>query len=391
MTAIRSVQSDPMGRASDPSHGLPAKLMVALRELFDIFDDQQTNYIKIADIECRWKEDENSFCPKGFMESLRKVSTSGYIDFERFCAAIKICLLRNQSDSVLPPKRQSVDSMQPTTVLGPCAAKIHNSRLDGNNLRTARTKTTSMPQLVPGGQNYVDSQWPSDNPSDRASKSKIMNVLRSWRDNVLERDSMRSTSSSRPDATSYEGSTTDNGVGGYHTDPGLPPQYAPRSGSVRRIQRRRETRRHTVSHGIDHNCIKRLQLLEDEKEHLLKGLQVVDRARDWYLFHINEAQERIRAYGHNPTAPGDSVLANMNERLHWKVNRIANVNQHLSALISDSYPRHMNHAFRPVPHDYHREYMRRYTSAPANYPSHVRYPSQDGHTHRRTMPQSYYA
>ena len=52
------------------------------------------------DLESFWSEEGLSGLPKGVIESLRKVTPSnGLLSFERFCAGLKICLLRYQ---VLP-------------------------------------------------------------------------------------------------------------------------------------------------------------------------------------------------------------------------------------------------------------------------------------------------
>lgn len=49
------------------------------------------------DLENFWSEEGLSGLPKGVIESLRKVTpTSGLLSFERFCAGLKICLLRYQ-------------------------------------------------------------------------------------------------------------------------------------------------------------------------------------------------------------------------------------------------------------------------------------------------------
>jgi hypothetical protein len=44
-----------------------------------------------------WSEEGLAGLPKGVIESLRKVTPpSGLLSFERFCAGLKICLLRYQ-------------------------------------------------------------------------------------------------------------------------------------------------------------------------------------------------------------------------------------------------------------------------------------------------------
>jgi len=48
-------------------------------------------------LETFWSEEGLSGLPKGVIESLRKVTPpNGMLSFERFCAGLKICLLRYQ-------------------------------------------------------------------------------------------------------------------------------------------------------------------------------------------------------------------------------------------------------------------------------------------------------
>ncbi|KAL1518201.1 hypothetical protein ABEB36_001862 [Hypothenemus hampei] len=79
---------------------LPKPFVTAMRTLFDIMDDKKTGFVNLSDIEARWQEDSNKALPKGVLESLRKVTpSSGLLSFERFCAGLKISLLRNQMEN----------------------------------------------------------------------------------------------------------------------------------------------------------------------------------------------------------------------------------------------------------------------------------------------------
>lgn len=79
--------------------GLPKQFVTAMRTLFDIMDDKRTGFVKFSDIESRWQEGATNL-PKGVVESLRKVTpANGLLSFERFCAGLKICLLRNKTES----------------------------------------------------------------------------------------------------------------------------------------------------------------------------------------------------------------------------------------------------------------------------------------------------
>lgn len=81
---------------------LPKRFVVAMKTLFDIMDDQKTGQINFKDIETRWstrnRDGNNSvLVPNGVIEALQKVTPpNGLLTFERFCAGLKICLLRHR-------------------------------------------------------------------------------------------------------------------------------------------------------------------------------------------------------------------------------------------------------------------------------------------------------
>ena len=103
----------------EETYGLPRNFVAALKSLFDELDDQKTGFIKLADIECRWREEEyNPNVPPGLIDCLAKVQTAnGTIDFERFCAGIKVCLLRakltNNKDDKRPQTSTEYEQRMP--------------------------------------------------------------------------------------------------------------------------------------------------------------------------------------------------------------------------------------------------------------------------------------
>ncbi|NXL01855.1 SAPC2 protein, partial [Mesembrinibis cayennensis] len=77
----------------------------------------------------------------------------------------------------------------------------------------------------------------------------------------------------------------------------------PGAGDTRRHQRgRAEHRRHTITNGVDFSMLKHMKELEQEKDFLLQGLELVERAREWYHQHIQFMQERQRLLGKNKTS-----------------------------------------------------------------------------------------
>lgn len=65
-------------------------------------------FICCSDIENRWHDDGTKGLPKGVLDSLQKVTPpNGLLTFERFCAGLKICLLRNQAET---GRNKSIDN-----------------------------------------------------------------------------------------------------------------------------------------------------------------------------------------------------------------------------------------------------------------------------------------
>ncbi|XP_022668034.1 chromatin modification-related protein eaf-1-like isoform X4 [Varroa destructor] len=123
---------------------------------------------------------------------------------------------------------------------------------------------------------------------------------------------------------------------------GLKPEKPPR---------RREPRRHTLAHGIEYGMIRRLKLLEEEREVLQKGLQAVERARDWYLRQVGNVQDKLQATSHGYANPEYSIDTH-EERLRLQMARIMDVNHRLAALVESgdkaSFPLHMNLALLSI-------------------------------------------
>lgn len=130
---------------------LPKQFVQAMRTLFDIMDDKRTGFVDFADIEHRWQDDGTKGLPKGVIESLQKVTPpNGKLSFERFCAGLKICLLRNQVET-----RQKRPDPQPNR---PPSAPLLDldspPKSNWTNTATIRPnvissqRTLSMPQLL---------------------------------------------------------------------------------------------------------------------------------------------------------------------------------------------------------------------------------------------------
>ncbi|XP_062585534.1 suppressor APC domain-containing protein 2-like [Saccostrea cucullata] len=114
------------------------------------------------------------------------------------------------------------------------------------------------------------------------------------------------------------------------------------------VKRRDSARRHTLANGVDYNMIKRMKQLEQEKDSLLKGLDMVEQARGWYHRQVVAVEEKQKYIGH--TSYHDYNLEANQERMNFQSARIMEVNQQLKTLIDSSergFPLHMNLAVGP--------------------------------------------
>lgn len=117
--------------------------------------------------------------------------------------------------------------------------------------------------------------------------------------------------------------------------------------SGRKQPKRREShsRRHTLQNGIDYGLLKKMKAIEEERDGLMRGLQMVQRADEWYQEQLSHVQDRMRNLGKiggGQDNPGSTEAAR--ERLLFQNARIHEVNQHLNSLMSSdiSFPMSIN-------------------------------------------------
>ncbi|KAB7507494.1 Suppressor APC domain-containing protein 2 [Armadillidium nasatum] len=123
-----------------------------------------------------------------------------------------------------------------------------------------------------------------------------------------------------------------------------PPQVAVH----KKTSKKKESRRHTLQNGVDQNAMKRLRQLEAERDMLYQGLDVVERARIWYKMQLQNVSERIHYLPFGPLQAEPS-MESQQEKLHFQLARIHEINAHLRALMDaqeKGIPAHMNLAVR---------------------------------------------
>lgn len=276
--------------------GLPKYFVAAMRTLFDIMDDQNSGFIKYADIECRWQDDDNTCLPKGVLDNLKKVTPpNGLLSFERFCSGLKLCLLQIHSHA--DPKKHDGSSSQPNRppsapILIPdgqnkAAWTSPNTATIRPNNAISQQRTLSMPQLLATNRKDVNAQLelidgrnvaqpkinkvygPPKPPRTGAAlegrmmggernfdKSEIRTALQNWQMGLMMSDEKEKRQlqavNYRPDARILlrparvlgDGKAVDmqsNQLGLQAKKPS---------------NRRREPRRHTLQNGIDYNMVK---------------------------------------------------------------------------------------------------------------------------------------
>lgn len=304
-----------------------------MRTLFDIMDDKRTGYVRLTDIEQRWKDDGAKGLPHGVIDSLRKVTPpNGLLSFDRFCAGLKICLLRNQSEAVetIPPLSRTKDAVikplrnpiaaQPATLQEKrvVTSKVqvtqtwkHNTvAVRPNNIFPVVQRALSLPKLCADSDDpdrlspshmpivlpplYAPPKPPRTalvlgngvtniNHLDRLDKAEIRTALQNWQMGVMMNEDKRAMLN----RGTADGGSVDSAMAIHAT------VHAKKSSN----SRRREPRRHTLQNGIDYNMLKRLKQFEQEKDILLQGLGTVDKTREWYIRQLADVQDKIKQLG----------------------------------------------------------------------------------------------
>ncbi|KAH8346345.1 hypothetical protein KR084_006270 [Drosophila pseudotakahashii] len=292
---------------------LPKQFVLSMKKLFDCLDDKHSGYVRFADIQKGWQDDGSKGLPRGVLDSLRRVTpSSGLLSFERFCAGLKLCLLRNQQQAVEDLK------MRPRSQV---------------NLAPEVDYSSPAPPPKP----------PRQLPKSPAlGKADIRHALQNWQLNLMADAGKAKQFEHRGSADGGSSSTSASA-----TDWSLALPAVPKKTN----SKRRESRRHTLQHGIDYNMLKRLKQLEEQRELLLFGLDGVEKARDWYMQQVLNVQEQIKYFGRLGTR-FEQWSELQQERLNFQRARVLEANRSLQ-LLADTwehggYPLHINLAL-PTP------------------------------------------
>ncbi|XP_041988358.1 suppressor APC domain-containing protein 2 isoform X2 [Aricia agestis] len=330
---------------------LPQQFVSAMRTLFDIMDDKQTGFVKLTDIENRWRDDRTKGLPGGVIESLQKVAShDGLLTFDSFCTGLKICLLRNQVKKAPNKVDSMIDNIENNMhnqMRPPSAPLLDLDHRNWNNVRnsgssSAQHRTHSMPQLMDEKNMQL-----TDVSQSKMSLSKHETVHRTvygppkpprLEKSVTSRKDISRKSFEPQDARS-DNERLEHAKIDFEEisrslsaeDRGLGDGRSANIANGRKTSRRREPRRHTLHNGVDYNLIKRMKQIEQEKDILLQGLSAVEEAREWYIKQLAEVQDKMRYAGRmgGYVEPWNEAHQ---ERLELLRARIFELNRQLGAL-----------------------------------------------------------
>ncbi|KAK3527192.1 hypothetical protein QTP86_014609 [Hemibagrus guttatus] len=340
------------------TEGLPKAFLHSLRTLFDILDDGKRGFVHISEIETRWQGAEAQGLPGGVLESLRRVTPPhGCLTFERFVAGLRYSILN--PDKAHPPNHAQKQHFQvqngfkpqpnyKVRPLGPSnGTNVHHSRAPQNRTTQqydsrgcAYTGTSklcssdSSSYTNPGVQPCTRSGRslervpvapecaPNRSGSVRVGK-RVQQPTRVHSVESIQIESFRKTISGQQQGERL----------------GLPRSQSETTtgftATRRHSRSREEQRRHTITSGVDYGMLKQMKELEQEKDSLLSGLDLVERAREWYQCQIHNVNERQRLVGQSGHLT-DFLTESSQCRLNVLLPKLQEVNRCLNELISCS-------------------------------------------------------
>ncbi|XP_003817083.3 suppressor APC domain-containing protein 2 isoform X1 [Pan paniscus] len=262
------------GRVPPPApapstEGLPRAFLQSLRTLFDILDDRRRGCVHLREIESRWQGTDARELPRGVLEGLRQVApASGYLTFERFVAGLRTSLLSADGGPRDPTRAPARPGDQPP----PPPQRLVFAPAD-------EPRTVLERKPLPLGV-----RAPLAGPSAAARSPEQLCAPAEAAPCPAELERSQS-------AALEPSSSADAGAAACRA-------LEADSGDARRAPRARgERRRHTITSGVDCGLLKQMKELEQEKEVLLQGLEMMARGRDWYQQQLQRVQERQRRLG----------------------------------------------------------------------------------------------
>uniref|UniRef100_H3B6L9 Suppressor APC domain-containing protein n=1 Tax=Latimeria chalumnae TaxID=7897 RepID=H3B6L9_LATCH len=316
-----------------PSAGLPSSFLHSLWTLFEILDEEGKGFVHLSEIESRWRQqDGDDRLPAGVLLALRQVGApcAGYLTFPRLVAGLQIALLRDESGAYF---RRIPAGEQVFRGLAPDYTAEENECTEEAKTHTHISKQTKSVFLnVPNKWSLFRVSFPNEGGMYRGDV--IYPVWSAEGRGVALREETLENAPKQPGINFYShlpGNCDRRGIGRSRSINSALSQWDPH-----RIHRARgELRRHTITNGIDYNALKRMKELEQEKDCLLHGLEMVEHARDWYHQQILGVKEEQKNIGQN-LSNNDYFSDSQSERSSLLLSKIQEVNFTLSNLMSSS-------------------------------------------------------
>lgn len=319
--------------------GLPKAFLHSLRTLFDILDDSGRGYIHISEIESRWQGADTRELPAGVLGCLRRVvPPHGCLTFERFVAGLRYSML-NPENNNHPKVPAMVNPQQPTkTVPVPAENKVRP--LGPSNLTNTQHQLRSRPEEGTVYPTCAPPRYGFERPGRSLERIPVAPEAGCYRINQNhvprpvqpQQSRVRSIESLDLESPRLSGPSVGKS--------GLPRSQSESatgfaSSSRRHGRSREEQRRHTISNGVDYSMLKQMKELEQEKDSLLTGLEVVERARGWYQSQIHNVTERQRQIGQNSHGPEFFPEATQS-RMNVLIPKLQEVNRCLNDLLTST-------------------------------------------------------
>ncbi|XP_072908235.1 suppressor APC domain-containing protein 2 isoform X1 [Hemitrygon akajei] len=287
----------------------PRGFLQSLRTLFDIMDDERRGSVHVLEIESRWRRGgAGQALPPGVLQCLRRAApSSGYLTFESLVAGLRSALISpgpgggresgHSSEWKRDVGRGSVEQPCPggPRLAGqiPMLARPGSDNCDGHGEKQKiplGVRSMNVPEGCLGQE--LGRHWaPVGDKEQRAERREARPAL--WREASEQRvlEEQRRLKADRKHMNRCQSEVACSGIA-----------YSRRLG-----RDRGEARRHTITSGTDYGALKWMKELEQEKDALLQGLEMIDCARDWYLHHIQAIQDHQRNIGQSSAGSAEAA------------------------------------------------------------------------------------
>jgi len=338
--------------------GLPDTFILAMKQLFTLLDIENSGHVHIEDIAEHWSIDSaGAVLPPNIIPSLRKVTTpGGYLTFERFCAGLKIAILRHSaqrhrqadtdsSEGSMDNSDQSGSSAEALVSSSPLSRTNSMPNLQGlkKDIPTQgdSTKILRIPSPAPSEPEYktnnpelIQYQGPPKPPRD-PSRLSMLDLHKSHHEVVrLGSRPIAGSTSSLPAAVNNKNQGGINNANGARNDQEIFIWKAPPAPFVSRNDHSNGMpRRRTIQGGIDIDKVKKVEHLEQAKKVLSGGLSLLHKTSEWYSSQLENVESQLRSAQNIENNLDQSENQPINLSLNCNINMVQDLNLRLNHLL----------------------------------------------------------